>query len=261
MKISFIGFGKAGKSLARYFKKKGHDIRYIYDINRDDIVREVVEVEGKFTVDFDLIKKESEIIFIAVPDSKIEEVWKEVQKSLDKEKIVIHLSGAKEGIYEEHNLYALHPAAPMTGSGQLDNVVFGLENNGEMIEKIKDFIEDCGNKVVLIKKGSKSKYHLANVMVSNLVLSLFQRGVENLISCGIEEEEAISLLLPLAKLNLQNIENRGIKEAVTGPVQREDFETIQKHLEVIESKDKDLYKNLSANIQNILGLETNKIFL
>ncbi len=260
MKISFIGFGKAGSSLAFYFKNKGHKILYIYDINKEDIMEKVQRVEGIFTKDFSHITNDSDIIILALPDSLIEEFWLNFKIHV-KDNIVFHLSGVKEGIYEDKNLYALHPAAPMTGQSNLEGVVFGLENNGERIDDIKNFIESCGNKVILIDKGTKSRYHLANVIVSNLALSLFQRGLENLVKCGIKEEDGISLLLPLAKMNLDNIGNKGIKDSITGPVQRKDFSTIKKHLEIMDMEDLNLYKDLSKNLQKILGESINNIFL
>ncbi len=260
MNISVVGFGKAGKSLSHYFRKKGHKIKYICDINNENIKKEVEEVEGLITDDFELIGKESNIIILALPDSNIEDVWNKI-KPFIRENLVFHLSGVKEGIYEDKSLYALHPAAPMTGNGNLDNIVFGLENSGERVEEIKDFIVKCGNEVVLIEKGTKSRYHLANVIVSNLVLSLFQRGLENLKKCGISEEDGMKLLMPLAKLNLSNIESKGLVDAVTGPVERKDFDTVEKHLEVIDKEDLDLYKILSGNIEKILGRHINNLFL
>lgn len=257
MKISFIGAGKAGRSLAKYFTKNEHEIAYVYDIDRDAAYNFTGEVHCKYTSLKELIEN-SDIIFLTVVDSQIKLLWDSITSfnpSMDK--IFIHCSGAMEGIYEKFKLFALHPASPLTGDGDLEEVVFGLEDsNDEKVKTIYALINNMGNKVVRINKGCKSKYHLANVMVSNLVLSLFERGLSHLEECGISQEDAVALLMPLAKKNLLNIESKGIKDAVTGPVQRKDYKTVSKHLETVNHADKDLYIYLSKNIEKILNFNT-----
>lgn len=258
MKISFIGAGKASLSLAKYFKKNGHQIESIYDIDKEKsnyFSKELLCESSKISK----IIENSEIIFLTVNDNSIYPLWDEInQMSIKNETIFIHCSGAKNGVYEKHNLYSLHPASPLTGNGDLENICFGLEAYGEKYEFIKDFIEKMGNKVFYIPKDKKREYHLSNVIVSNLSLSLFERGISYLKSCGLTEEEATILLMPLAKQNLLNIETRGIKASVTGPVSRGDYDVCRDHFEVIESQDKIVYTELSKNLLKILEKNTNE---
>lgn len=255
MEISFIGTGKAAFNLAKYFKEKGHNIKYAFDIDNE----KVEEFSSKFLskiVSIETLTNDSDMVFLTVNDNMIYELWEKIKSSTNKKStIYIHCSGAKKGLYEneEYHLHSLHPAAPLTGNSQLTNICFGLEDSGMYKDKIKNFIENMGNRVFLIPKEKKSQYHLANVIVSNLVLSLFEKGTSYLLNCGLNEEEAIALLMPLANENLQNIFKKGIKDSVTGPVSRGDYEVCKSHLEVINKEDEEVYTLLSKNILKILG--------
>lgn len=253
MEISFVGAGKAALSLSKYFFSKGHSIKYIFDIDENKS-KDFAQELGCESSSVDIIMKNSKFVFLTVNDSSIYPLWNQIKNNIENsETIFIHCSGAKEGIYEEQTLYSLHPACAMTGNGDLDAICFGLENNGDKIELIKSFIENMGNRVILISKDKKKEYHLANVMVSNLVLSIIDRGVSYLKSANINEEEALALLIPLAKQNILNIESKGISNSITGPVAREDFEVVKNHLEIMQEEDKQIYKVLSQNLLNILG--------
>ena len=233
MEISFIGAGKAALSLSKYFFSKGHTIKYIFDIDDTKSAKFAKDI-GCENVSIKCIVKNSQIIFLTVNDSAIYPLWDKIKNGIgDNETIFIHCSGAKEGIYEDKTLYALHPACSMTGNGDLDKIM--------------------GNRVIFISKDKKREYHLANVMVSNLVLSIIDRGVSYLKNANLNEDEALALLIPLAKQNLLNIESKGIVNSITGPAAREDFEVLKNHIEIIQEEDKNLYKYLSQNILNILG--------
>lgn len=257
MKISFIGAGKAALSLSKYFSSKGHKIKYIYDTSEEKSDNFLKEIEcAKESID--VIINNSEMVFLTVNDSSIYSLWNTIKDNIkNHDTIFIHCSGAKEGIYEDTSLYALHPACAMTGNGDLDGICFGLENSGDKFGFIQKFIEDMGNRVILISKEKKKEYHLANVMVSNLVLSIIDRGVSYLKNVNLSEEEALALLMPLAKQNILNIESKGIVESVTGPASREDFEVLKNHFDIMNENDVALYKYLSQNILKILGKNIN----
>lgn len=255
MEISFIGTGKAAFNLAKYFKGKEHNIKYAFDVDS----KKVEEFSSKFlskVVSIETLINDSEMVFLTVNDNMIYELWEKIKKYTNKKNtIFIHCSGGKKGLYEneKYHLHSLHPAAPLTGDSELANICFGLEDSGMYKDKIKNFIENIGNQVFFILQEKKNQYHLANVVVSNLVLSLFEKGTSYLLNCGLNEEEAIALLMPLAKENLDNILKKGIKASITGPVSRGDYEVCKNHLEVINKEDEVIYTCLSKNILKILG--------
>ena len=97
----------------------------------------------------------------------------------------------------------------------------------EYLLKIKEYIEGFGNKAQIISWENKAMYHLASVVVSNHVIALAALGNELLIKCGISEKEAINALYPLMLNNIKNVGKKGIRESLTGPIERGDSETIK----------------------------------
>ena len=97
-------------------------------------------------------------------------------------------------------------------------------------------------------------------MVSNMVLSLFSIGTELLEESGFSSRHVVEALEPLFLGNVKNILRNGIKDSLTGPVERNDVSTILKHLEALDNiktkdhrqdKYKELYKILSLNLVKI----------
>ncbi len=121
-----------------------------------------------------------------------------------------------------------------------------------------EFIKVLGNKYFLRSKEDSAIYHLANVFVSNLTLSLLDIGTSYLKKLGLNDEEALNALKPLVKGNIDSIYEKGFVNSLTGPIPRGDVTTIEKHISVLESKDKNLYKMLSLNLLKLVALRENK---
>ena len=69
---------------------------------------------------------------------------------------------------------------------------------------------------------------------------------------GFEADEAMEAIGPLARANLENILNNGPALALSGPVERNDVQTIKKHLNLLtDEKENNIYKNLSLVLTNL----------
>ena len=104
------------------------------------------------------------------------------------------------------------------------------------------------NRIVEISTAEKVKYHAAASIASNQVVGLIFMAVELMKEAGISEMSAYELLKPLVENNVRSIfetaerqehasctgeesEYRGCAQALTGPIERNDTETVRKHLE------------------------------
>nr|WP_243159357.1 DUF2520 domain-containing protein [Clostridium sp. SM-530-WT-3G] len=119
--------------------------------------------------------------------------------------------------------------------------------------KILKLIKSLENKYFIRNIEDSSAYHLANVMVSNLVLSLLNIGTSYLRNMGLSEHDAINALYPLIQGNIDNIHRDGFTNSLTGPVLRGDANTVEKHLEAIKDEHRELYKSLSMNLLKLVG--------
>lgn len=266
--IGFIGVGKVGTSLCKYFLLNNLEISGIFDSNSDFLTESANFLNVKcYDTMYSLIS-DSEIIFITTNDKNISSVWNDINTFPYNDKIFIHCSGSlsSEILSSKNNYaYSLHPMFPFADKFEsyknLSDLYFSLEGDEKHLFKVKNIIEAIGNKVILISKTNKAKYHLANVMVSNLVLSLINKGVIYLEECGVDSGLAKEALTPLIMSNIDNIINNSFENAITGPVERADTETVSKHIEIISKSnskgDLEIYKNLSMNLIEI-GKNKNK---
>ncbi len=261
MKIGFIGGGKVGFSLGKYLKENNFDVVGYFSKNVDSIKGAANFTNTKEFYSLKEILSESDILFITTTDSEIESVWENLKKLSIKNKIICHCSGALSSeIFkgrENYNVfgYSVHPLFPIKDKYEsyksLKEAVFTVEGDETYINIIISMFSSIGNKVKEIKKEYKINYNKSAVLVSNLVLALISIGVDELESCGFYSDEALDSLYPLIKNNIKNIKEKGLYEALTGPVERGDLEIVKKHLEASTGENKAIYKLLSKKLLEI----------
>ncbi|MGO0833509.1 Rossmann-like and DUF2520 domain-containing protein [Clostridioides difficile] len=263
--MGFIGSGKVGTSLANYFLSKGYCVSGFYGRNQLSLLESTNLTKTKIYSNLKDIIYENDILFITTSDDSIEIIDKKLSKFNLKHKYICHTSGSlkssilfcskKAGalIYSIHPIFAF--SNKNTNIKKMKDICFSIEGDNEQDDlAIQNFIDDLGNQFFIRDKDTSSTYHLANVLVSNLVLSLLDIGVSYFIKLGLSEEESLKAISPLVKKNIENIFDNGFTKALTGPVSRGDITPIRKHLSVLDKKDEDIYKILSLNLLKIIAL-------
>lgn len=266
IKIGFIGPGKVGVNLGRYFTHKGIKISGFYgkDLNHSKEASEITN--SKSYDDYKEIIKDSDILFITTPDDIISIIDREISKFDLKNKSICHASGSlKSTILSNAKLsgaliYSIHPMFAFSNKNmsirKLEQIYFSIEGNlkNENINNLPviDLMNHIGNKYFIRNIEDSAKYHLANVFVSNLVLSLLDVGTSYLKELGLNEECALNALFPLIEGNLESIHKNGFVKSLTGPVVRGDIKTVNKHLENLNDDDIELYKSLSLNLLRLV---------
>jgi predicted short-subunit dehydrogenase-like oxidoreductase (DUF2520 family) len=261
LKIGFIGAGKVGFTLGKYFSDKGIKLSGYSSKSKKSSMNASIFTNSKNYINIEDLINESDFIFITTPDDEILNVWKRIRSFNLENKIICHTSGSLSSkIFSDANnsgpsRYSIHPMFPFsdkyTSYKKLNNACFSIEGDEKYLDKIISFFHSLGNKAYIIDGNKKSLYHLANVTVSNLVLSLLETGTNYLIECGFNSDDAINALMPLIKSNINSIYEKGFVNSLTGPIERNDLGTIKHHMEVMPQKDIDLYKSLSLNLLNL----------
>lgn len=303
IKIGFIGPGKVGVSLGRYFIYKGIDISGFYGENIKTTKEAANVTNSKFYDNIQDIIKDSDILFITTPDDIISIIDMGLSKFNLNNKSICHTSGSIKSnvLCNAKNsgalIYSIHPifafSSKTTNLEELENIYFSIEgdlllnislNNNisdEFKSSHKDFSvesyditknkenvtkENCpiinlmevlGNKFFIRSKETSSIYHLANVFVSNLTLSLLDIGTSYLKQLGLKEEDALNAIKPLVKGNIDSICKNGFVNSLTGPILRGDITTIEKHLSVLRDGDTELYNILSLNLLKLVAFRNN----
>ena len=265
MKIGFIGAGKVGCTLGLYLGQNNEIVGFASrSFESAEYAAQLCKC--KAYRNFCELVAESELLYITTQDDAIASVWKELianneTKGALKGKLVAHASGslsseefaqAKEiGAlpYSTHPLYAI--ASKTDSAKTLSEALFVIEGAEERLSMVAKLFMDLGNDVQTIKTSDKTRYHAAAVLASNHVVALYSLAAKELETCGFSSTAAYEALAPLFLGNAQNIAALGPIASLTGPAERGDRQTIEKHLAVLEGSAHDAYQILNNEAINI----------
>ena len=255
MEIGFIGAGKVGISLGRYLKENGQHITGYYSRNPISAKEAANFTQSKYYETKNQLVDESEVLFLTVPDGQIRSVWEEIKTLPIAGKIICHCSGAlSSAVFSEIDQchafgYSIHPLFAISDKfhsyKELSQTLFTIEGSSEKLEEMKGLFLSCKNKIEVIDASVKSKYHAAAVVASNLVVALNEMAQNMLVDCGFSREHAVEAIAPLFLGNATKVVQEGVENALTGPVERCDVETVEKHLRQLEGQEKQIYELLS----------------
>ncbi|MBN7774182.1 Rossmann-like and DUF2520 domain-containing protein [Clostridium aminobutyricum] len=262
MKIGFVGAGKAGCSLGKYFMENEIPVMGYYSKTCQNAAEAAAFTN---TVHFKSLKElvqESDILFITTPDGVIRLVWEQIKHLLPiKNKILCHCSGyLSSDVFSGINTFgaygcSVHPILAMNSKQEgyihLKNAFFTVEGNDYAVNVMLELLEKLNNSAKVISPQSKATYHTAASIASNSVIALVQLSVELLGTCGFTEQEAMAALYPLASANMANIGSKGIQGSLTGPVERFDIDTVKGHINCLTEDNKALYLLLSKKLLDI----------
>lgn len=265
MKIGFIGAGRAGCCLGKYLETKQEkadvQITGYYSLLADDAKWAADFTDSAFYERIEDVIAASDSIILSTPDGAIKKVWEEFPKEQISGRIICHLSGSLSsdvfsGI-EDYNAYgiSIHPFIAFSDKEsvyhQLNEVSFTLEGHPFAVNKWQTVFERTGNAVMEITKEVKPLYHAAASMLSNHVVAVLETGYQLLKRCGFSEQDARSFSGVLVKNNVANVIKDGAVDALTGPIERGDVETVNMHLSVLNRKEQGIYKACGKELISI----------
>lgn len=175
---------------------------------------------------FELLCKEAEKILVLIKDDEIVN-FIESNKSLADQKLIwIHCSGMLSTPLAE----SAHPLMTFTeklyDSEVYDSIPFITEINRLTF---KELFPDLNNPSYQIASQCKNLYHAFSVMSGNFTTILWQNFFNYLTSRDIPQSTAYAYLNGI----IYNLKNDNFP--LTGPIQRNDVNTIYKHLEALEN--------------------------
>ncbi|OCG36211.1 Rossmann-like and DUF2520 domain-containing protein [Gilliamella sp. Gris1-4] len=261
MMIGFIGAGKVGCTLAKYFSLCGMQVAGFYSRSYEQ-----AQVASKFTQSqaystLNELVKDCDCLFLTVPDHQIAVVWQSLCQLPISNKWIGHCSGLLTSnvfisrqvvhplAFSLHPLYAIYDRFDCYHA--MSKVFFTLEANKQAISQLKQFLKPLKNPIAILSADKKPLYHAACVILSNQVIALAQIGSDLFTKCELDTEFSQQAWHRLFLDNAKNICKEGTIAALTGPIERADVETIKEHLAVIPTDVKPLYKQLSSILVNL----------
>ena len=92
------------------------------------------------------------------------------------------------------------------------------------------------------------KYHAAATVGSNLMVGLTELAIQLLLSCGFDREHARMALRPLMQGNLDAMMEKDTVDALTGPAERADVDTVAAHLQTLSGDEREIYRLLTKKL-------------
>ena len=261
MKIGIIGAGRVGCSIGKYLKEHGAAVAGYFSKSRESVESAATFTGTTAFPALGELVKASDIIFVATPDDVIRSVWESIKEEPIQGKIVCHFSGSLSSVVfsgrkqagvsgcSAHPMYAF--SSKYTSYEQLNQVLFTMEGDKKALEEIGSVLEQAGIRFCVIDSAKKERYHAAASMVSNMMIGLYQMSIDMLQDCGFEESGARVLVEPLVKGNIHTLLTTSPEQALTGPIERNDVDTVTKHLAVLTEEEQSVYKNLAHKLIDI----------
>lgn len=255
MKVIIIGAGRVGTAMGYLLKKSGVTILGVYNRHVDSTRKAIAKIgEGKAFSRDELLEnlEQANLIMITTPDSQIKKAAEMIADARFKTgNYLMHMSGLlasdilrvgtkAAGVFSFHPLQAVANFAE--GVRLLPQSVFTIEGDRRGEKFAAKLAGRLGVRYHFIDKRHKPLYHAAAVVASNYLVTLIDTSYRFLRKVGLDKPELREGILQLVKGTLSNIEKIGPEQALTGPVVRGDFATIETHQRAIREFLPDYYE-------------------
>lgn len=262
MKIGFVGAGKVGFTLGKYFQSKGISVVGYFSKNITSAKKASSFTNTSCFESINDLVRNCDALFLTVPDNNIRDVYSSLSKQAIKGKLICHCSGvmsAKEAFDDAEDFGAMicsvHPLFAISDKYksycEIADGFFSVEGSALGVKLVTDILKKCGNDFQIIYKSMKHKYHLSATIGSNLVVGLLDFCISTLVDCGFTRENALKALTPIVTNNVKNVMENDVVSSLTGPVERCDTNTVTKHLNCLSGEEKEIYTLLSKRILSI----------
>ena len=270
--VFIMGAGIVGTALAARLVRAGVPVTGLHgrQVELTDAARAISGGVGS-TGDIPDILSESDAVIISVRDERVPEVAERLAKEgrLRREQILLHTSGAnpartilKAALPYVRAVGTLHPLVSFADARVavegLREVAFGIEGDEPARALAKRIVRALGARAVFLEAENLTLYHAGAVMASNYVVALADTAQSLLIKAGVPADQALPVLIPLLASVVQNLAQVGLPGALTGPVERGDVASVERHLETLAARAPELIELYRLVGRDVLRLAREK---
>jgi len=231
MKVRVVGAGRAGGALSLALVRVGWTVAPALG-RTDDLAGAAHGVD---------------LLVLAVPDPVIAEVAVAVDP--DPDTVVVHLAGSLglDVLAGHPRPAALHPLVALpdaeTGAAHLADGAWFAVAGDPLVEQV---VADLGGHAFTVADEDRTHYHAAAVIASNHLVALLGQ-VERVAPEGVPLEA----FLALVRGTVDNVAALGPAAALTGPVARGDWATVERHLAALPDDERSAYEAMVAQAKRL----------
>lgn len=237
--IGIIGCGRVGASIGAAWRQAGHAIIGVSATSTASLERAEDMLPGVPVLDPDAITERAELVLIAVPDDEIAPLVTGLANlgRIHAGQILVHCSGRygtdvlEAGTRLGALPIALHPSLTFTGTevdlSRLRQATIAVTAPAPIRPVGEALVVELGAEPIDIAEADRPLYHAAITHASNHSITILAEAMELLAEAGVADPSAV--LHALVDASVANTMQNGPK-ALTGPISRGDFGTIEAHL-------------------------------
>jgi predicted short-subunit dehydrogenase-like oxidoreductase (DUF2520 family) len=257
LRIGIIGAGKVGFTLALVLTKAGYSVNAVSSRNISSSYKLADKLPAAVAFENPQgLVNACDLIFITTPDSAIGDVANSITARAGQ--MVIHCAAAVpidvlDPLKEQGAITGVFHPLQAIGSKDAElqiGVTFAIEAEEPLFTILREMAIRLGGRTVELKGKDRVLYHASAIIASNYLVTLVDIAAE-LWQGFATKEQAVRAMIPLMRGTLDNIEQIGIPECLTGPISRGDITTIEKHLEILRE-----VSPQTVYVYQLLGLKT-----
>jgi predicted short-subunit dehydrogenase-like oxidoreductase (DUF2520 family) len=259
VELSIVGAGRCGRTLGRLARRAGWRIGAVTCRS----LAHAREAAAFIGAGRPATKPEgAALTLIAVPDSELEQVAKELR--MPPGGVAVHTCAS----FDEEVLRPLRPAGslhplrsfadPRTAAAQFAGTACAIDGDAEASKLLARFVRAIGGEPLRVKPGRKVLYHAGAVFGSNYLVTALGAALSLFETAGIRGPKALRALSKLAEGTLNNIRAVGIPGALTGPIERGDRDTVVRQARAIHAQRSELWPAFAAMGELTVGLARRK---
>lgn len=237
-KITIIGKGKVGQSMAQLMQRSGYEIE-VFD-------RDIDEQLGSLAT--------ADLVLLTVNDDAIQALCETLSSHFAKGSTIAHCSGSLSSAVlssAQQNGCFIASAHPLNTFPNLSSSLqtFGSTKHGtflysegdtQALELLQPLFQSIGFNTVVLESAAKPAYHAACVFACNYLTVLMDLSLLSAEQAGLDRDKFWRAIQPLIESTLSNIDVHGPTNALSGPIARGDSATIEAHLDALQGSPTDL---------------------
>lgn len=250
MNIVIIGAGNVATHLSIALTKAGLKPVQILSKTENNAAKLAFLINSQYTTNPDELK-DADLYILAVSDSAINEI---IELPRLKNKFIAHTAGSVpmkvfKKVTPKYGV--LYPLQTLKKSIEVDftKVPLCIEASDEQsLLMLKQIAYKISDNVYFVNSEQRKNLHLSAVFANNFVNHLFAIANDIVEKSGVDKK----ILLPLIEQTFLNIQKNKPAMIQTGPAIRNDFSTIDNHLELLKQFPEiysSVYKLISKSIQ------------
>ena len=249
--VVLIGAGNVATRLGIQFKSIGLDVICVYSRTVSNAINLSETLETNYVSDIQSIPRQADLYLLAIKDASIVDF---VNQFTPKSGIIVHTSGSiSMNVFQKlnRNYGVFYPLQTFSKDVyvNLADTPFLIEGDStNTVNLLIDLAKKISYNIFEVDSEKRKKIHLSAVWINNFTNFMLIQA-ESLMK---NQQLPFSIFEPLAKETIRKAFEYGAMENQTGPAKRNDVETINNHIDILNHQGKsnmaDLYKILSEYI-------------